>query len=208
MSTTYETRTRTDRYGGYSSYRSRIEDDEQEEYVQTSTMFDDNETPEYEVQKNYSMYSDEDVVQEDRRVTMAMPSVIRKSHEVQEVVPQAKLKLRARGKIAITVYSIILLTLIAFAIYNAVAINQMQALVAAKNQTYITQSVVINDLLEEYNNLGSDERILEEVEGVFIEPTENHIVRVSLGSMEERPETSVESNWFEELCKFLSGLFN
>ena len=84
----------------------------------------------------------------------------------------------------------------------------MQAIVAAKNQTYITESIVINDLLEEYNSLGSSDRILSEVEGEFIEPTESNIIRVSRGSMEEREETQIESNWFEELCQFLSGLFS
>lgn len=205
MSTTYETRTRTDRFGGYSSFRTQVAEDEEE--YKPSSIFDDEETPEFEVQKNYTMSRDEDVIQEESKVTMAMPSVIRKERVKEEIVSQSKLKIRARGKIAITVYSIILLTLIAFAIYNAVTINQMQELVASKNQLYITESVVINDLLNEYNNLGSDERILDEVEGEFIEPTENHIVRVSLGSMEERPETVVESNWFEELCSFLSNLF-
>ena len=210
MSTTYETRTqtRTDRFGGYSSFRSPVVEEE-EEYKQTSTFFDDEETPEFEVQKNYSYARYDDVTTEEQERTMAMPNVIRQSKEkVQPVESESKVKLRARAKIAITVYSIILLSLIAFSIYNAVAINQMQALVDAKNQTYITESIVINDLLNEYNNLGSSDRILSEVEGEFIEPTENHIIRVSRGSMEEREETKIESNWFEELCEFLSGLFN
>jgi len=208
MSTTYETRTqtRTDRFGGYSSFRSPVVEEE-EEYQQTSTFFDDEETPEFEVQKNYNFSRHEDVTTDEEQVTMAMPNVIRKE-KVQEIQSESKVKLRARAKIAITVYSIILLSLIAFAIYNAVAINQMQAIVAAKNQTYITESIVINDLLEEYNSLGSSDRILSEVEGEFIEPTESNIIRVSRGSMEEREETQIESNWFEELCQFLSGLFS
>ena len=55
MSTTFETRTRTrtDRYGGYSSFSSNEQEDEVE-YKSTS-FFDDEETPEFEVQKNYSM---------------------------------------------------------------------------------------------------------------------------------------------------------
>ena len=208
MSTTFETKTRTNRYGGYSSF-SNPAVEEEEEYKQTSTFFDEeDESPEYEFQTNYTMSKDYDIVDEEQSITMAMPNVIRKQKtEVQEVVSESKIKLRARGKIAITVYSIILLTLIAFAIYNAVSINQMQSIVAAKNQTYITESIVINQLLEEYNKLGSDERIKNEVEGEFIESNENHIIRVSKGSMEERPETIVESNWFEELCGFLSNLF-
>ena len=210
MSTTYETRTqtRTDRFGGYSSYSNPLVEEE-EEYRQTSTFFDDEETPEFEVQKNYNYSKYDDVTTEEQEVTMAMPNVIRQNREkVQSIESESKVKLRARAKIAITVYSIILLSLIAFAIYNAVAINQMQAIVAAKNQTYITETIVINDLLEEYNSLGSSDRILSEVEGEFIEPTESNIIRVSKSAMEERSETEIESNWFEELCSFLSGLFN
>lgn len=208
MSTIYQTRTRTDRYGGYSNFSpERDEDEEREEYTSHSMFDDEEETPEFEVQKNYTMMGDRDVVREEERITMNMPNVIRKT-QVNQTVSDKKLKIRARGKIAIAVYSIILLTLIAFSIYNAVAINQMQASVYLKNQEYITQSVVINDLLDEYNKLGSDERILDEVAGEFIEPTNNHIVRVSKGSMEERQETQIESNWFEDLCSFLSNLFS
>lgn len=204
MSTIYQTRTRTDRYGGYSNFSP--ERDDEEEYFSPS-MFDDEETPEFEVQKNYTMTGDSDVVREEERVTMKMPEVIRKTRK-EEVVSEAKIKIRARGKIAIAVYSIVLLTLIAFSIYNAVAINQMQDLVVQKNQTYITETVAYNDLLEEYNKLGSDERILGEVAGEFITPTETNVVRVSKGAMEERSQTQIESNWFEELCEFFSNLFN
>ena len=215
METTYttSTRTRTDRYGGYSPYGNRrfseVQDDEEYSVpVQTSLLDDEDDTPEYEVEKNYLYSSDNDVVREENVRKMAMPDVYRKAKVVEEIIPEQRVKIRARGKIAIAVYSIIILSLIAFAIYNAVAINQMQALVATKNQTYITQSEVINDLMREYNNLGSDETIRDKVAGEFIVPSENDIVRVSKSSMETRRETVVESNWFEELCSFLSGLFN
>lgn len=207
METTYttHTRTRTDRYGGYSHVTNRSMFDE--EYEQDSFQTVETDTPEFEVEKNYTFESDNDVRREENTRTMAMPSVIRAERQ-EQVESKAKIKLRARGKIAITVYSIILASLIAFAIYNAVAIGNMQAEVAAKNQTYIAQSLVINELLDEYNKLGSEDRILLETEGEFFEPTQNDIVRVSKSSMETREKVNVESNWFEELCSFLSGLFS
>ena len=209
METTYETRTRTrtDRYGGYTSYSNRNMFDE--DYNESTTMTNyEQETPEYEVQQNYMFESDSSIRQDEVTKTMAMPEVVKKERTFESVEPQSKVKIRARAKIAIAVYSIILLSLISFAIYNAVAINNMQAEVAAKNQLYITQSVVINDLLNTYNELGSEDRILNETQGEFFEPTENDIVRVSKSSMETRQEVEVESNWFEELCSFLSGLFS
>jgi len=208
METTYETRTRTrtDRYGGYSSYSNRNMFDD--DYESTTMTNYEEETPEYEVQQNYMFESDSSIKREESVRTMAMPDVIKKQKTVESIEPQSKVKIRARAKIAIAVYSIILLSLISFAIYNAVAINNMQAEVAAKNQLYISQSVVINDLLNTYNELGSEDRIINETQGEFFEPTENDIVRVSKSSMETRQDVEVESNWFEELCSFLSGLFS
>ena len=202
METTYETRTRTrtDRYGGYSSYSNRNMFDD--DYESTTMTNYEEETPEYEVQQNYMFESDSSIKREESVRTMAMPDVIKKQKTVESIEPQS------RAKIAIAVYSIILLSLISFAIYNAVAINNMQAEVAAKNQLYISQSVVINDLLNTYNELGSEDRIINETQGEFFEPTENDIVRVSKSSMETRQDVEVESNWFEELCSFLSGLFS
>ena len=212
MATTYttSTRTRTDRYGGYSGYGRRFEEDEQEQQTMFNDSFDveENQETAYEVQKNYSFDSSSDVIYEEHQKTMAMPNVIRKARAIETPHEENKVRIRARAKIAITVYSIILVALIAFAIYNSIAINNMQAEVAAKNQTYISQTLVINDLLAEYNNLGSDLTIIEKTQGEFVEPTENDIVRVSKSTMETRPETVVETNWFEELCEFLNNLFS
>jgi hypothetical protein len=106
-----KTQTRTDRFGGYSSYRSPLYDEE-DKYEQTSTFFDDeNESPEFEVQKNYNYARYDDVTTEEQETTMAMPSIVRKKEEkIQAIESGAKVKLRARAKIAITVYSIILLS--------------------------------------------------------------------------------------------------
>ena len=210
MATTYETRTqtRTDRYGGYSSYSPRYEEETTNYEPQSFVEYEDNDDTAFEVQKNYSFGVDEDIVQEEQTRSMAMPEVIRSKRAIASPVNESKIKIRARGKIAIAVYSIILATLIAFAIYNAVAISNLQGTVAAKNQTYISQSLDINTLLDEYNRLGSDDRILADLDGTFVEPNQGDIVRVSKKLMEKRDKTEVETNWFEELCEFLSGLFS
>lgn len=214
MATTYETRTqtRTDRYGGYSQYGTRYDEEESVNTYQPQTFVDfddDNDSnTAFEVQKNYSFDTDETIVQSETARTMAMPDVIRKTRVIETPHTENKIKIRARGKIAITVYSIIVVALIAFAIYNAVAIKNLQAGVAYKNQAYIEQTIDINALIAEYNRLGSEERIIEDTNGIFIEPTESDIVRVAKTQMETRKTREVESNWFEELCQFLSGLFS
>ena len=142
MATTYETRTqtRTNRYGGYSQYGHRYDEDEQVSTYQPQSFvdFDEDDTnAAYEVQKNYSFDADETIVQSETAKSMSMPDVIRKTRVIESPVSEGKIKIRARGKIAITVYSIIVVALIAFAIYNAVAIQNLQAGVAEKNQVHM-----------------------------------------------------------------------
>lgn len=205
--TTTSTRTRTSRYGGYSQYGTRL--DEVEYETPSFVEIDENEDTAFEVQKNYAFGSDDNFIQEEQTRTMAMPNVIRKARVIETPENTSKIKIRARGKIAITVYSIILVALITFAIYNAVAINALQSAVATKNQTYISQLADINALQSEYNELGMDETIMDKAaENGFILSTENDVVRVSKVEMASRDKVEVESNWFEELCQFLSNIFS
>ena len=206
-----QTKTRQSRYGGFGSYS--IYDEPEQETEQTSTqevaqpsIFDFDDNTEYEVERNYSSLDEEAVETNDR--VMSMPSVVPRENIQTRPVYEGKVKLRARAKIAITVYSIILACLISFAIYNAVAISNMNASIATQNQTMIEEQLVINELLSEYNNLGSDTTIRLRTEGVFVEPTESDIVRASKTQMVERDEVPVESNWFEDLCEFISELFS
>ena len=208
MATSFETqtRTRTDRYGGYSQFGMQFDDQDQTEaFVE----LEENQDAAFEVQKNYSFGADDDIQTEEQTRIMAMPSVMRKTRVLETPETEGKIKIRARGKIAITVYSIILVALIAFSIYNAVAINALQGDVALKNQTYISALADINALQAEYNELGLDETIFNKAgQNGFIQSTENDIVRVSKVEMDSREKVEVETNWFEELCQFLSGIFN
>ncbi len=208
MATTFETqtRTRTDRYGGYQygmNFGTTIEE------PQSFVELEDNEDTAFEVQQNYAFGNDEDIAREEQTRVMAMPNVERKERTLEKPQATSKIKLRARGKIAITVYSIILVALITFAIYNAVAIGSISGQIATQNQTYISALADINALQSEYNELGMDETIMDKAYGNgFILSTENDIVRVSREEMESRESTDVESNWFEDLCEFLSNLFS
>ncbi|MBQ9790774.1 MAG: hypothetical protein IJW24_04215 [Clostridia bacterium] len=206
MATTFETqtRTRTDRYGGYQYGMSFDTEENNQSFVE----LEENQDAAFEVQQNYTFGTDDDITREEQTRVMAMPNVERRAHVVSAPESTAKIKIRARGKIAITVYSIILVALITFAIYNAVAIGALKGEVDAKNQTYISQLADINALQVQYNELGLDETIMNKAgENGFIQSTENDIVRVSKVEMDQREETEVETNWFEDLCQFLSGLF-
>lgn len=206
-----QTKTRQSRYGGFGSYsiydqpQEEVQEQEEQETSQSS-LFDYDDNTEYEVERNYSSF-DEDEQETNQRI-MAMPSVVPRENKQTERIGEGKIRLRARAKIAITVYSIILACLVTFAIYNATAISSMNATIATKNQMVVEQQLVINELLSEYNSLGSDSTIRQKTEGVFVEPTESNIVRASKTQMTERDEVPVESNWFEDLCEFLSELFS
>lgn len=165
----------------------------------------------FEVEKQYNF----DTTTYDYSSTqeqMDMPTVEKNEETYQEIVASApaysRIKLNARGKIIVSVYSIIVAIIVAFSIYNAVAINAMQAEIVAKSQIVATETGVISDLQETYNSLGEKDNILSQVEGEFKVPTDNDIVYVEDFTMSKRPVVSEETNWFEKFCRALRNLFN
>ncbi len=114
-------------------------------------------------------------------------------------------RLNARGKIAICVFSIIFAALLAFSIYNAVLIGELNTSVALKNQAVANQTAVINNLQAEYNELSVD--VDEGISMGYREATDADIVEVVSTPKATKTTTEVESNWFDKLCEFFSKLF-
>ncbi len=117
-------------------------------------------------------------------------------------------RLNARGKIIVSVYSIIVAIIIAFCIYNAVVINSLSGNIAHKQEIVATQSQVINDLSETYNSLGDEDNIKAEVENKFKKPQQEDKVEVDDFVIGERPKAESKSNWFEDFCRKLRNLFS
>lgn len=170
------------------------------------------QTPAFEVEKQYSFDTQPYQKEEQTEAVMEMPTVDREQQIVasrrEETQIVAKARLNARGKIIVAVYSVIVAIIVAFCIYNAVAINGMQSTIAGKEQIVATQTQVITDLQNTYNELGGEDYITSQVGGSFKKPTASDIVAVEGFEMVERPEEVSQTNWFEDFCQALRRLFS
>ena len=168
--------------------------------------------PQFEVEKQYHFntqrYNQSREYDETRE--MDMPTFERDSavQYKNQVQTYRKVKLNARGKIAITVYSIVVAIIVAFCIYNGVMINSVNSQILGKSEIVATQTQVITDLENTYNSLGKDDYIISQVGDSFKVPTVADTVSVSDFKMTERAERPEETNWFEDFCEALRKLFN
>ena len=119
-----------------------------------------------------------------------------------------KVRLNARGKIAITVYSIVVAIIVALCIYNGVMISSISGDIASKSQIVATETQVIKDLEATYNSLGENDYIATQVGDSFKVPTEADTVKVSNFEMKTRKEVKEETNWFEDFCEAIRKLFS
>lgn len=120
--------------------------------------------------------------------------------------PEAPVKvhLNARGKILVSVIAICICALMAFMIGNAITISRLNTTIAQKQSMIASQQQTVNTLQEEYDYILSQGGETAAANGYTANES-----GVSVDIIEEigRSSASIESNWFEDLCNFLSNLF-
>lgn len=164
-----------------------------EDEEDSSQLQENNEAQEYNKVSSFS-----DVNQtESKRMYVQTLDRKEESHKV--------FRLNARGKIAIAVFSIVFVVLVAFAIYNGIALSSLSTEVALKNQAVASQTVVINDLTREYNDLTVD--VSDGISMGYRQPVSSDYVEIVVSKRAAKNTTQIESNWFDRLCEFLSNLF-
>lgn len=181
------------------------------DYYQAPT-YTETQTPAFEVEKQYTF--DTSTYEQAQHQTMATPSIQRNTEIVAreeeakvQTKTMAKAKLNARGKIMITVYSIVVAIIVAFCIYNAVAINGLQSDISYKDGIVAYQTEVVANLQNTYDNLGAEDTIRNSA-GEFKSPSDADIVRVGGFELTERPAEATQSNWFEDVCEAIRKLFS
>ncbi len=203
---------RDDRFGGFSTQTAPSQTITEPEFAPFSFGTEVSSEPEtaFEVEKQYNF--DTTSYQEvSEKKQMQIPTLERKiEHQEQEIVAKtySKPKLNARGKIMVSVYSIIVAIIVAFCIYNAVSINGLQADVATKNEIVATQTAVITELQNTYNSLGEEDNILTQVGDSFKTPTEADTTVLSNFELSVREKPAEQTNWFEKFCESLRKLFS
>ena len=195
---------RVDRYGGYSTEQRRNQTTQvepefkpfsygtEEPSIESETAF------EVEKQYNFDMGPYADASKEQTKV-MEIPTLERRQRIQTEATTKtySRAKLNARGKIMVAVYSIIVAIIVAFCIYNAVAISGLESDIVTKNGIVATQTEVITEL-ENTSQVGDE----------FRSPTDSDIVALDSFEMSVREQAESQSNWFERFCEKLRKLFS
>ena len=129
------------------------------------------------------------------------PTISLKKDEVVEKTQAPTVSINLRGKLIIGVFASIVLLLSILLIYNAVLINRYRAEIGADSQTVISleaENAVLESQLEGLmggvtpEGLGMSQTTPQDIE---------LIQRVPVSPVEQ------DTNWFDSICNFFSGLF-
>ena len=168
-------------------------------------------TPNYEEQQSYESKEHTEVVSEEETNVKKINAPV-----IRRVVPTVvltktvqKIQLSARMKLVASMFSIIMASLIFLLAWNFISAAQL-------NRTVDGRQSVVNELIQDiskyedtYNEISDDEYLEAKVKNAgFVESNESNTTRSQLGELYEEPHVdNVKSNWFNDLCNFLSKLF-
>lgn len=176
------------------------------------------ETSDYSLNSNYEEQTNYDIVRnansifsqndEDDLRPINLPLIDRK---IEEVIEQSqKLNFTGRMRIVLTSFIVIVASLMFATIWNFVLTARLNASIAEKEVMANELELSINDLTAEYNLL-SDETYLKSVaEGLnYSESDSTNTTHISLDEMyTEQVVQDVPSNWFNDVCNFLTSIFS
>lgn len=170
----------------------------------------------YEEQKSYNSVNqsyDADTTASTNDVfevrQMAAPMIKREEPAVNLIKKRQRIELGARMKIVASMFAIIVASLIVAIVWNFANAASMKASFAGKQVEInaLTQSIM--GLKEEYNLLSDDEQIKSKAENAgYVDSTDDNTIVVDFDSYyAEQALEEVPSNWFNDVCDFLSKLF-
>lgn len=170
----------------------------------TDTTEDEEQATNYESETEYKI--NDDLGGDITIVPTFMPTIERKEKEVS--VHDVKLKLNARGKIIVAVFSVISVLLLSFCIYNAVLIGNLSAALTEQQAKAELVTRDVYNATSDYNGVTSTNNILASLPDGFGQGSNKEPMIVSLSERPEIVSAEASSNWFDKLCNFLSNLFN
>lgn len=139
-----------------------------------------------------------------------MPNVEKRETTIFDAKPKTKLvqktkiKLNARGKILACAYSVIVCLLIAFCVYNAVAISNVKNALQSAEVEYAQTLNEVSLLQSNYDELSSMSKI---DQSTYTPVGEGNTVKVEIAKRPAFVHVEESTNWFDKICNFLSNLF-
>ncbi len=141
---------------------------------------------------------------------MEAPMIKKEQPAVNLIKKRQRIELGARMKMVVAVFSVIVAALLTAIIWNFAAASSMKASFASKQAEITALNESINGLKQEYNLLSDDAQIKIKAQNEgYVDANDNNTIVVDFKSyyadevVEELP-----SNWFNDVCDFLAGLFN
>ena len=203
--------TRSSSYGSRSSvldnqldFSSTSVSSYEPSYSTLYTQDTEDETSSFEAEKEYRM--EDDLGGDITIIPTFMPTIERKVAQRTEA-SDVKLKLNARGKIILSVFSVIAVLLVSFCVYNAVRISSLNSMLADRQ----SQAQMINREVylanSEYNEIVSPSNILASLPNGYSD-SKNNFMEVDLNVRPVIASAESSTNWFDKVCEFLSNLFN
>ena len=177
-------------------------------------------TPNYESQQSYNgvnqsygTVEEEQAKRQSYEVRqMETPMIRKEAPAVNLIKKRQKIELHARMKIAITMFTVILASLLFAIVYNFVSASKMRATFASKQAEIVSLQESIMVLKNEYTSLSSDETVKDwatSEEQNYAEPSSENTVKVKVKKVyDEETVEDMPSNWFNDVCDFLSGIFS
>lgn len=222
--------------GSFNYYNGSVTETEQEQQtaqqvesaqsVQTESQFDENAnlgvyddysmTANYTEQSNYESAKTESETDSDETETESysyainLPNIQKEEQEVVTLTKtRQKIALSPRMKIIMSVFSVIMASLLFLIIFNFASLGSLNLSISERQNTVSEMNARISDLQAKYNELSDDEDFLNQaVENNYVIPDESNTVHLNSSDFyKEKKVEKLPSNWFNDFCDFLSHLF-
>ena len=195
-----QSESQTDTQTSYSSYSSPYADD----YSVTGS---------YQGQQSYETkndFQDSERVEESYSTTeYQIPTIIHEQDAVALTKTKQKIYLSTRLKLVVTCFAIIMASLAFVSVWNFVSANQIKTQILTNETEISAIESRISGLLDEYNLMSDDGYMHEQAleAGYEDSSAENTFYLQADTTSETTKNYKLSSNWFDDVCEFLSNLF-
>jgi hypothetical protein len=214
-----------DFFSKYSSTTTTSEETSQETYrpqtsYQTTQSYDDDQdysiTQNFTEQKSYNSVSQDTFEEEEQEQVFETPSlnapvIIQKSEPTVNLVKKrAKLVLETRMKTVVAVFAMIVACLLFVSIFNFIQVGKIESTCADKQLEIAALENSISSSKATYTLVSEEEYLRQWAEtNEFVEADDTNTIVVDLSQFYTEPAgpEEIPSNWFNDVCEFLSRLF-
>ena len=162
------------------------------------------ETPSYQVETEYNI----EKLPEDEIIEPTFMPTLDRPAPVSDASQDVKIRLNARGKILVGVFSMVVGILIAFMIYNAVVISNLSNQLAYLEVERTSISANVGELSSSYQDRTSYSSVEQNAIDLGMKVAGGTSEVVSISPRPEIKEATVDGNWFDSVCEFFSNLFS